>query len=148
MNKNKHHVMFCVFSAGFFILNLGFFFHTPVSRSSDDYVESWCEDRKTTFCFRFQFWPPLLSAVFEKLMLVAVVFSWCGCSKVRCVVLQLGSLPAEIGQLRRLRVLFAYRNRLTEVPEELGACTQLEVLWILLKVLLLQIEILLISSLQ
>lgn len=26
MNKNKHHVMFCVFSAGFFILNLGFFF--------------------------------------------------------------------------------------------------------------------------
>lgn len=40
---------------------------------------------------------------------------------------QLSSLPAEIGQLKRLRVLFAYRNRLTEVPEELGACTQLEV---------------------
>lgn len=40
---------------------------------------------------------------------------------------QLSSLPAEIGQLRRLQVLFAYRNRLTEVPETLGACTQLEV---------------------
>lgn len=53
MNKNKH-VMFCVFSAGFFRLNLGFY-HTPVSRSSDDDDESWCEDRKTTFCFRFQF---------------------------------------------------------------------------------------------
>jgi len=48
------------------------------------------------------------------------------CVAVCCV--QLSSLPAEIGQLRRLRVLFAYRNRLTEVPEELGACTQLEVL--------------------
>ena len=47
---------------------------------------------------------------------------------------QLSSLPAEIGQLRRLRVLFAYRNRLTEVPEELGNCTQLEVLHILLKI--------------
>ncbi|KAK5606165.1 hypothetical protein CRENBAI_026060 [Crenichthys baileyi] len=42
--------------------------------------------------------------------------------------LSLSSLPAEIGELRRLRVLFVYRNRLTEVPEELGACTQLEVL--------------------
>lgn len=41
--------------------------------------------------------------------------------------MQLGSLPAEIGQLTRLRVLFAYRNQLTELPEELGACTQLEV---------------------
>lgn len=47
------------------------------------------------------------------------------CCCCRCE--QLSSLPAEIGQLRRLRVLFAYRNMLTEVPEELGACTQLEV---------------------
>lgn len=46
--------------------------------------------------------------------------------------MQLGSLPAEIGQLTRLRVLFAYRNQLTELPEELGACTQLEVLQTLL----------------
>lgn len=44
-----------------------------------------------------------------------------------CRLVQLSSLPAEIGQLSRLRVLFIYRNNLTEVPEELGACTQLEV---------------------
>lgn len=58
------------------------------------------------------------------------------CSNADCVsvcCVQLGSLPAEIGQLRRLRVLFAYRNRLTEVPEELGACTQLEVVQVLLR---------------
>lgn len=59
--------------------------------------------------------------------------------------MQLSSLPAEIGQLTRLRVLFAYRNRLTEVPEELGACTQLEVLQILLRVLILQIPLLLLT---
>lgn len=52
---------------------------------------------------------------------------------------QLSSLPAKIGQLRRLRVLFTYRNRLTEVLEELGACMQLEVPLTLLKVLLLYV---------
>uniref|UniRef100_A0A4W5QI29 Uncharacterized protein n=1 Tax=Hucho hucho TaxID=62062 RepID=A0A4W5QI29_9TELE len=41
--------------------------------------------------------------------------------------------PAEeasmgIGQLRHLRVLFCYRNRLTKVPEELENCTRLEIL--------------------
>lgn len=49
------------------------------------------------------------------------------CLLLVCCCLQLSSLPPEIGQLRNLRVLFAYRNKLVEVPEELGACTQLEV---------------------
>lgn len=44
-----------------------------------------------------------------------------------CFCVQLRSLPPEIGRLQKLRVLFAYRNRLTEVPEELGSCSNLEV---------------------
>lgn len=59
----------------------------------------------------------LFIVVFDMLIMFIVVF---------CCV-QLSRLPAEIGQLKRLRVLFAYRNRLSDVPEELGACTQLEV---------------------
>lgn len=56
--------------------------------------------------------------------------------------MQLSNLPPEIGQLKRLRVLFAYRNRLIEVPEELGACTQLEVLHVFVILLIILLPLL------
>lgn len=39
----------------------------------------------------------------------------------------LTSLPAELGQLQRLRKLWADSNQLTALPEELGQCSELQV---------------------
>jgi Leucine-rich repeat (LRR) protein len=40
---------------------------------------------------------------------------------------QLTALPPELGQLQRLRKLWADRNQLASVPDELGNCGELQV---------------------
>jgi hypothetical protein len=40
---------------------------------------------------------------------------------------QLTALPPQLGQLQRLRKLWADRNQLASVPNELGDCAELQV---------------------